>query len=106
MMSAASSALVSLIKKDPSTVFVLHQFLNQPLPPALRGSLWEAILGLDEVANSYREAVRDKPYSVLSPQEDTIRDKSKGFLKGVPGFNSCAFLYSPTGTSLLVKSLR
>ena len=87
-------------------MFVLHQFLNQPLPPALRLSLWEAILGLEEVANSYREAVRDKPYSVLSPQEDTIRDKAKGFLKGVPGFTNCAFLYSTTGTSLLVKSLR
>ena len=64
--------LVTLIKKDKSTVFVLHQFLNQPLPASLRPALWNTIFGNESVGAAYMDAVRDKPYSTLSPQVDIL----------------------------------
>ncbi|KAL5254517.1 hypothetical protein ACHWQZ_G014087 [Mnemiopsis leidyi] len=103
--SAASEALVTLIKKDRGTVFVLHQFLNQPLPPVLRTSLYTTLLSQDAVGARYMDAVRDKPYSAQSPQENVIREKVKGFIQSTPGFSSSHFLHSDQGHQLMIKSL-
>lgn len=72
---AASQALAALIAKDHSTAFVLHQFLNQTFPEPLRAALWQVVLGDAPVGERYKEAVRDKKYSTLSPQEGVIREK-------------------------------
>lgn len=75
---SASQALAALIAKDHSTAFVLHQFLNQTFPAPLRAALWRVVLGDAGVGERYREAVRDKKYSTLSPQEGVIREKCSG----------------------------
>lgn len=103
--SAASEVLVSLIKKDHNTVFVLHQFLNQPLPPSLRTALYTTIFSDEAVGAAYMDAVRDKPYSTLSPQENIIKEKVKGFVQSTPGFSGSKFLHSTTGQKLMIKSL-
>ena len=68
LKTSTAQALVTLIKKDKSTVFVLHQFLNQPLPAVLRSSLYTTLLSDETVGAGYMDAVRDKPYSAQSPQ--------------------------------------
>jgi len=103
--TAASEALVTLIRKDKSTVFVLHQFLNQPLPSPLRSSLYTTLLSEEAVGAGYMDAVRDKPYSAQSPQENVIREKVKGFIQSVPGFSTSKFLHSEKGHQLMIKSL-
>lgn len=103
--AAASEALVALIKKDRSTVFVLHQFLNQPLPRDLRGALYTTLLGETSVGEAYSDALRDKPYSTQSPQESIIKEKVKSCVQTTPGFNNSKFLRSNIGHRLMIKAL-
>jgi len=85
---AASQALAALIAKDHSTAFVLHQFLNQTFPGPLRAALWQVVLGDGEVGERYKEAVRDKKYSTLSPQEGVIREKCSALTHTATSLNT------------------